>query len=162
MTASKATSDEVRPFLNKQINWGNTILLIYFHLAALYSFWLPKLWSTHFIGVFFYMLTGLGGSVGAHRYYTHKSFKANFPLRVLLIILQTFSGQESAINWSRLHRVHHKFVDTDADPHNSKRGFFFSHIGWIFIERHPDVIAAGKKIDMTDLTNDPLLSFQHK
>ena len=162
MAAEKtASSDEHRSFPMK-INWPNTIFLAYWHIAAVYSLTLPKLWSTHIINVIFYMLTGLGGSVGAHRYYTHKAFKANFPLRVILIILQTLSGQESAINWSRLHRIHHKFVDTDADPHNSKRGFFFSHIGWIMIDRHPDVIAAGKKIDMSDLTNDSLLSFQHK
>lgn len=32
----------------------------------------------------------------------------------------------------RDHRVHHKFTDTNADPHNSKRGLFFSHmVNWI-------------------------------
>jgi stearoyl-CoA desaturase (Delta-9 desaturase) len=162
MSADKTTSVDSGTSHKMKINWGNVILLAYFHIASFYSFSYPKLWSTHIIGVMFYMFGGLGGSMGAHRYYTHKAFKANLKLRVLLIFLQTISGQESAINWSRLHRIHHKFVDTDADPHNSKRGFFYSHIGWIMIERHPDVIAAGKKIDMSDLTNDPLLSFQNK
>jgi stearoyl-CoA desaturase (Delta-9 desaturase) len=159
MTANEATSGGGYKL---RIKWVNLILLTYFHFASFYSFTLPKLWSTHIIGVIAIMFTGLGGSVGAHRYYTHKSFKANFPLRVILVILQTLSGQESAILWSRNHRIHHKFTDTNADPHNSKRGFFFSHVGWLLVKKHPDVIAAGKKIDMSDLTNDPLLSFQHK
>lgn len=159
MTADGATSGGSHKI---QIKWTNVILLAYFHIASIYSLTLPKLWSTHFIGVIIIMLTGLGGSMGAHRFYTHKAFKANLKLRVLLMLLQTLSGQESAILWSRNHRIHHKFTDTNADPHNSKRGFFFSHMGWLLVKKHPDVIAAGKKIDISDLTNDPLLKFQHK
>lgn len=40
------------------------------------------------------------------------------------MIFQTFSFQQSIYDWARDHRVHHKFTDTDADPHNSKRGNF--------------------------------------
>ena len=36
-------------------------------------------------------------------------------------------------------RVHHKFSETDADPHNAKRGFFFSHVGWLLVRKHPQV-----------------------
>ena len=50
--------------------------------------------------------------------------------------------------------------ETDADPHNAKRGFFFSHIGWIMQKKHPLVIEKGKQIDITDLFADPLLVFQ--
>jgi len=66
------------------------------------------------------------------------------------------------IEWVRDHRVHHKFTDTDADPHNSKRGFFFCHMGWLCCKKHPDVKKYGAKVDMSDLENDPLLLFQRK
>lgn len=62
----------------------------------------------------------------------------------------------------RDHRVHHKFTDTDADPHNSKRGFFFSHIGWLLVKKHPDVKIKGGTIDMSDLRSDPIVMFQKK
>lgn len=39
--------------------------------------------------------------------------------------------------WVRDHRQHHKYSDTDADPHNASRGFFFSHIGWLMSKKHP-------------------------
>lgn len=58
--------------------------------------------------------------------------------------------------------MHHKFSDLDADPYNARRGFFFSHVGWLFLKKHPDVIEAGKKIDISDVTNDRLLQFQKK
>ena len=38
--------------------------------------------------------------------------------------------QNCIYQWVREHRVHHKFSETDADPHNTKRGFFFAHVGW--------------------------------
>lgn len=78
------------------------------------------------------------------------------------MIFNTMAFQGSVIQWTRDHRVHHKFSDTDADPHNSLRGFFFSHLGWLLVKKHPNVIAAGKKIDLSDLEADPILVFQRK
>lgn len=73
-----------------------------------------------------------------------------------------FSLQNDIFEWSRDHRAHHKYSETDADPHNSRRGFFFSHIGWLLVRKHPDVIEKGSKIDLTDLLADPVVLFQRK
>lgn len=82
-------------------------------------------------------------------------------MKILLIFFQTIAFQNSVYEWARDHRVHHKFTDTNADPHNSKRGFFFSHMGWLLCKKHPDVKKFGDKIDMSDLKNDPCVMFQH-
>lgn len=58
--------------------------------------------------------------------------------------------------------MHHKFTDTDADPHNSTRGIFFSSLGWIFFKKHPDVKRIGQTVDVSDLKNDPIVRFQYK
>lgn len=58
--------------------------------------------------------------------------------------------------------MHHKFTDTDADPHNSQRGLFFSHMGWLLVRKHQDVKTKGGTIDMSDLKNDPIVMFQKK
>lgn len=83
-------------------------------------------------------------------------------MRVMLVIMQTLAAQNDMIEWVRDHRVHHKFTDTNADPHNSKRGFFFCHIGWLMCKKHPDVKKHGAKVDMSDLETDPLLLLQRK
>ena len=58
--------------------------------------------------------------------------------------------------------MHHKYSETDADPHNAKRGFFFAHCGWLMVRKHPDVKAKGGKVDISDLLNDPVCAFQRK
>jgi stearoyl-CoA desaturase (delta-9 desaturase) len=65
------------------------------------------------------------------------------------------------LTWVRDHRLHHKYSDTDSDPHNSTRGFFFSHCGWLMMRKHPEVIQKGKTIDLSDLKTDPIVMF-HK
>lgn len=107
-------------------------------------------------------IAAYGIVAGAHRLWSHRSFKANFPLQVLLMILQTISMENDTIEWVRDHRVHHKYSDTNADPTNSHRGFFFSHMGWLMCKKHPDVKKYGAKIDMSDIEAEPVLQFQRK
>lgn len=131
---------------------------------------------------------GLGITGGAHRLWSHRSYKAKWPLRVILMIFNTLAfqvnifpanfpdppiycnylifefsfSQNSIWEWSRDHRVHHKFSETDADPHNAKNGIFFSHIGWLLVKKHPDVIEKGKTISLADLDKDWVVAFQRK
>jgi stearoyl-CoA desaturase (delta-9 desaturase) len=83
-------------------------------------------------------------------------------LRLILTFCNTLAFEDSVIDWARDHRVHHKFSETDADPHNAKRGFFFSHVGWLLCRKHPQVKEKGKQIDLSDLWADPILRFQKK
>ncbi|XP_076628649.1 acyl-CoA Delta-9 desaturase isoform X2 [Colletes latitarsis] len=156
---------DVTPTYKWNIVWRNVIAFIYLHLGALYGFYLM------FNGTKFYtilwsflvaMTAGVGITAGAHRLWAHRSYKAKWPLRFLLMILQTISFQNHLYEWVRDHRVHHKFTDTDADPHNAKRGFFFSHMGWLLVRKHPDVIKKGATIDMSDLERDPIVVWQKR
>lgn len=70
---------------------------------------------------FLYITSGLGVTAGVHRLWAHRSYKARFPLRAMLMIFQTMAFQDSAYHWARDHRVHHKYSETDADPHNATR-----------------------------------------
>jgi stearoyl-CoA desaturase (Delta-9 desaturase) len=78
------------------------------------------------------------------------------------MICNSIANQGSLFHWCRDHRVHHKYTETNADPHNATRGFFFAHMGWLFVKKHPDVIAAGRTMDFTDLSDDPVVMFQKR
>ncbi|KAK3876781.1 hypothetical protein Pcinc_018458 [Petrolisthes cinctipes] len=100
--------------------------------------------------------------MGAHRLWAHRSFKATFPLRAVLVLFQTISLQQHIHEWTQNHRIHHKYSETDADPHNAKRGLFFSHIGWMMYEKHPEFTSKIQRMDMKDIENDCLVMWQKK
>lgn len=54
------------------------------------------------------------------------------------------------------------FSETDADPHNARRGFWFSHVGWLVLTPHPDVVAKRNAVDMSDLEADPIIMWQKR
>ncbi|MEE6460147.1 hypothetical protein FKM82_000869 [Ascaphus truei] len=109
-----------------------------------------------------FLVTALGITAGAHRLWSHRSYKAKLPLKIFLAAANSMAFQNDIYEWSRDHRVHHKFSETDADPHNARRGFFFSHVGWLFLRKHREVIEKGRTLDLQDLLADPVVMFQRK
>ena len=69
----------------------------------------------------FYVITGLGVTVGFHRLLTHRSFTAVPALRVALAIAGSMSFQGEVIGWVAIHRRHHAFTDRPGDPHSPYR-----------------------------------------
>jgi stearoyl-CoA desaturase (Delta-9 desaturase) len=115
-------------------------------------------WHDIVIGLAFYSFSGLGISVGFHRYFTHGSFKAKRWLRVMLAVAGSFAIEGPVTRWVADHRRHHAFSDKEGDPHSPWRfgesfgalskGFFYAHVGWLFDEEQtnrerfaPDLMA---------------------
>ncbi|CAK8696308.1 unnamed protein product [Clavelina lepadiformis] len=147
-----------------EIIWFNLIKFSVMHLIAFWGVLLAfKCYPQTLFWNFIYGSIGhLGITAGAHRLWSHRSYKAKLPLRVFLAVCNCIALQNSIFDWARDHRTHHKYSETNADPHNAKRGFLFSHVGWIFCRKHPDVVEKGKGIDVSDLLNDPVVVFQRK
>jgi stearoyl-CoA desaturase (delta-9 desaturase) len=103
-----------------------------------------------------------GVTIGSHRLWSHKTFKAKLPLQILLAYCQTAAGQLSIFQWCRDHRLHHKFSDTFADPYSTRRGLFFSHMGWLLQKEHPLCKEMEKNIPLSDLNDDPVIRIQAK
>ena len=89
----------------------------------------------------FYLVTGLGVTVGFHRLLTHRSFTAAPALRVVLAIAGSMSFEGEVIGWVAIHRRHHAFADKPGDPHSpyrygtslpgQLRGLAHAHVGWL-------------------------------
>jgi stearoyl-CoA desaturase (delta-9 desaturase) len=107
-------------------------------------------WADVVLFAVFYVLTGLGITVGYHRHFTHGSFKAARPLRIALAIAGSMAVQGPVVQWVADHRRHHAFADREGDPHSPWRygddlraltkGMFHAHVGWLFDRRqtNPD------------------------
>jgi stearoyl-CoA desaturase (delta-9 desaturase) len=93
------------------------------------------------LAVVFYLVTGLGVTVGFHRLLTHRSFTAAPALRVVLAIAGSMSFEGEVIGWVAIHRRHHAFADRPGDPHSpyrygtslpgQLRGLVHAHVGWL-------------------------------
>ncbi|KAL4709434.1 hypothetical protein ACJJTC_019731 [Scirpophaga incertulas] len=146
-----------------KILYLNLIYFAYWHLAAPYGVYLcfaKAKWWTVFFGFLCFIISEVGITAGAHRLWSHRCYKAKMPLQILLMLFNSVAFQNNVIHWARDHRLHHKYCDTDADPHNASRGFFFSHVGWLLTRKNKEVIKYGKTMDMSDLENNPVLKFQ--
>lgn len=145
--------------------WINIGVFVFAHLSSFYGIYLiftgARLYTIIF-AICIYLTSGIGITAGVHRLWSHRSYKAKLPLQILLMVLSTIAYENSVTHWAREHRVHHKYSETDADPVNSKRGFFFSHMGWLMVKKHPSVAIKGAGIDISDLTANPVLAFQKK
>ncbi|MCS6983605.1 MAG: fatty acid desaturase [Leptospiraceae bacterium] len=90
----------------------------------------------------FFVLTGMGITVGYHRLFAHQSFKTNPVMEILFLLWGAASWQGSALDWSVDHRLHHQRTDTPQDPYNIRQGFWYAHILWLFHKRqrqtHPE------------------------
>ncbi|KAH9412455.1 hypothetical protein DERP_011040 [Dermatophagoides pteronyssinus] len=150
------------------IVWRNVIALTILHLLAIYGWFLfvtdiKIKWQTSFITFILGLFSSsFGITAGAHRLWSHRSYKAKWPLRLILAFANTIALQNDIYEWCRDHRVHHKYSETNADPHNSRRGFFFAHMGWLLVKKQNDVKIKGKNIDLSDIWADPIVRFQRR
>jgi fatty-acid desaturase len=67
---------------------------------------------------FFYVFSIIGLSLVLHRYYSHKSFEFKYTwLRKIFTFIALISGRGSPLGWVYIHRLHHRYADTEKDPH---------------------------------------------
>ncbi|GBC07273.1 hypothetical protein RclHR1_07350006 [Rhizophagus clarus] len=144
----------------KHIDWLHTPLLIGIPTIGLYGAFTTKLTTyTAIWSVIYYFITGLGITAGYHRLWSHRSYKASRPLEIFLIFASSGAVQGSIRWWSRNHRAHHRYTDTNKDPYCANKGLIYSHIGWMVLKQNPNEIG---RADISDLNADPLIVLQHK
>lgn len=146
-----------------KLNWTN---IIYFSLSPLVAIagtiWIMSHggphWATWVLTLVMLYATGLGITSGYHRLLAHKTYETKGPMRLLLLLLGGASLEGSAKEWCSDHRTHHRFIDTDKDPYNIQKGFWWAHLGWILVRSNPPSLYD----NVADLNRDPLVRFQHR
>ena len=124
--------------------------------------WVGISWLEVCLLLSMYALTMIGIEVGFHRYFSHRTFQTNTPIRVLLAILGSMAAQGGVIYWVAHHRRHHQYTDLPGDPHSPHlhgeglmgrlQGFWFSHLGWFFEGEITNSMLFAK-----DLLRDPVI-----
>lgn len=140
----------------RQILWRYVVSLSLMHLLALLAV-LPWLFSWTGVvlfvaGVIFF---GQGINLGYHRLLAHNSLAVPKWLERALVYLALCTMQDTPVKWVTSHRHHHKFSDLQADTHSPLAGFFWSHMGWLFVHNTATRGVLAYKTYAHDLVDDP-------
>lgn len=154
-----------RPQENAPINWVNMTVFTLTPLAALIAVpWYGivhgfSTWAWVSFVVFLYAC-GMSITAGYHRLWSHQTYQAHPAVRWVLAVFGAMALQNSILVWASQHRRHHLVVDdVEKDPYSARRGFWFSHMGWIlrnYQSGYDDFSNA------RDLQRDPIVMFQHR
>jgi stearoyl-CoA desaturase (delta-9 desaturase) len=145
------------------LDWVNIILLATVHIVSVggMALYLPLhglTWPIAVMAMVYTVLTIFSISAGYHRLFSHRTYEAHPLLRFLLLAVGAGSYQNSVLAWAADHRRHHARTDSDLDPYSAKRGFWYSHIGWVLRKADPEI----KQTPVKDLERDPLVMWQHR
>lgn len=141
-----------------RFNTPTFVFMVALHIGALFAF-LPSnfSWAAVGLALFLHWVTGcLGVTLGWHRLVSHRSFQTPKWLEYFLVLCGTLSLQRGPIWWVGLHRHHHLYSDQAVDHHDSNKGFWWSHILWMFYE-----VPAEKEVPRftKDIADDPFYRF---
>ncbi len=129
------------------------------HLSSLAAIWTGVTWRALAICVALYWLRIFAIGAGYHRYFSHRAYSTSRAFQFVLAFLSQTSAQSSVLWWAAKHRNHHLYSDTAQDTHSAKRrGFFYSHVGWIFDRPHRDT----DLVKVADMARYPELMFLHR
>jgi len=146
-----------------RINWTTSSFLIVTFFTALIGapIYIAQFGIDFFqvaLFIFFFIATGMSITLGYHRLFAHKAFKAGRSVKLTTLLFGAAAFEDSALDWASDHREHHKHVDDEHDdPYSISKGFFWAHMGWIFFKLYPRPLA-----NVGDLKKDPLVMWQHR
>lgn len=124
--------------------------------AAIYSGWARYVTMLDIVLLIVgWQLTGYGVTIGFHRLLTHMAFKCVPAVKAILLALGTMSFEGSPAMWMAVHTIHHKYSDTEQDPHSPLKSFWHAHVGWLF----SGSTTQEARYCRTFLSKDPMLMF---
>ncbi len=137
-TLERPTSGAARQASSRAaIDWPATIPFALAHVACLGAIWTGVSTADVLVALALFWARMFGITAGYHRYFAHRTYKTGRVFQFLLAVLAQSSAQRGVLWWAATHRDHHKYSDTDRDPHSPiRKGFWRAHFGWFFEADH--------------------------
>jgi len=147
----------------RERDWTNILFLILSPVAglvgtALYASRYGVAWWEPLLCLVLFATVGVAIGAGYHRCFSHRTYECHPAVEAVLLFFGAFALQNSALRWSRDHRNHHRWVDTDQDPYNIQRGALWAHVLWVFYKDPP----GSSYENVPDLLSNPRVMWQHR
>jgi stearoyl-CoA desaturase (delta-9 desaturase) len=136
------------------VNWKNVTIIASIHLMAIPAIFSFSLGNLATLLISNWIVGSLGVGLGYHRLLTHRSFTAPKWLEYFLTMLGTMSMQDSPDKWVATHRLHHRFTETEDDPHSTSVSLLWAQTGWIVWGKAQDHNEETLQRYVPDLKND--------
>jgi stearoyl-CoA desaturase (delta-9 desaturase) len=124
---------------DERVSWLKSVPFIGVHVAAVLGVawtgfgWHEAMWCFALYVTRMFFIIG-----GYHRYFAHQSFKMGRRMQFVMALGGVTAAQKGPLWWAGHHRHHHKHSDQILDVHSPKRGFWWSHMGWIVCSKYDD------------------------
>ncbi len=120
----------------EKINWTDSTAFILVHIACIMVIWTGISWTAVITLILTYAIRMFAITAGYHRYFSHRSYKTSRVFQFMMAFLGSSAAQKGPLWWAAHHRHHHKHSDTEEDIHSPRRGFWWSHVGWIMCDKY--------------------------
>lgn len=135
------STDGIYPLPSRETRWVGILFFIGIHLVAvigapLYIYRYGLSFAETLLFFFYWFMTNMAITAGYHRLFAHACYKTHPLIHFVLLFFGAATFEQSALKWASQHRQHHQFTDTEQDPYNIQRGFWYAHAGWILLWKH--------------------------
>jgi stearoyl-CoA desaturase (delta-9 desaturase) len=142
-----------RASVRVRLNYYVVAYMCLIHSVAIYALFLNIRLSYIPLAIATYLMVGFSTTIGLHRLLSHRSFQCAKWFEYLLVTAAMLTAQGSPLIWVANHRMHHSNSDQEEDVHSPRRGFWYSHFGWIIDDGSTDRL--GYRKFCKDLMRDP-------
>ena len=121
---------------DERVNWVGSAPFLACHLVPLAVIFTGVTAGDLVLAGSLYVVRLFFITAGYHRYFAHRSYRTSRVLQFVLALGGTTAAQKGPLWWAGHHREHHRWADTERDTHSPRRGFWWSHIGWILCDKY--------------------------
>jgi stearoyl-CoA desaturase (delta-9 desaturase) len=121
---------------DERVAWVTSVPFIVVHLLPFAALWTGVTLFDVALCATLYGLRMFFITAGYHRYFSHRAFRTSRAMQFLLAFGGGMAAQKGALWWAAHHRHHHRHSDQPEDVHSPRKGFWWSHAGWILCAKY--------------------------
>ncbi len=123
---------------DERVNWLGSIPFFLMHLMPLGILFFGITWTDVVLCAALYVVRMFFITAGYHRYFGHRAYKLGRVTQFIMAVGGSTAAQKGVLWWAGHHRHHHKYSDMPEDIHSPRRGFWWSHMGWILCKKYDE------------------------
>ena len=152
MSSSRRPADET-------VDWKSSVPFVAVHFLPLLAIFTGVTATSLVLFAVLYLGRMFCITAGYHRYFAHRAYRLARVPQFLLAFGGLMAAQKGPLWWAGNHRDHHRYTDTERDPHTPQKGFWWSHIGWVMCGKYS---VRGNNDRIRDFASYPELRFLDK